>query len=159
MGLRHTGPFQLFRYFGSDSGRENCCFLCRGRIAAVSANGRAFLVPLFSRSPSVPSLRSGPVVHACGRTHYGAHFRPAAPGCLGSGSGNAQRVSRRRANRRLPVCKRAINQRRDRAALGLLQQRRPSPKTGCGSVCSAVRPTHWTSCPLTGPEIGAFCRS
>ena len=36
---------------------------------------------------------------------------------------------------------------------------RPSPKTGCGSVCSAVRPTHWTSCPLTGPEIGAFCRS
>ena len=36
---------------------------------------------------------------------------------------------------------------------------RPSPKTGCGSVCSAVHPTRWTSCPLTGPGTGAFCRS
>ena len=31
---------------------------------------------------------------------------------------------------------------------------KPSPKTGCGSVCSAVHPTRWTSCPLTGPGTG-----
>ena len=33
------------------------------------------------------------------------------------------------------------------------------PKDRLRHVCSAVRPTRWTSCPLTGPEIGAFCRS
>ena len=30
----------------------------------------------------------------------------------------------------------------------------PSPKTGCGSACSAVLPTRWTFCPLTGPGTG-----
>ena len=34
---------------------------------------------------------------------------------------------------------------------------RPSPKTGCGSVCSAVPPTRWISYPLTGLETaGSF---
>ena len=33
------------------------------------------------------------------------------------------------------------------------------PKTGCGSVCSVVRRTRWTSCRLTGPGTGAFSRS
>lgn len=35
----------------------------------------------------------------------------------------------------------------------------PSPKTGCGSVCSAVLPTHWTSCRWIGPGTGAFSQS
>ena len=37
------------------------------------------------------------------------------------------------------------------------ERMRPSPKTGCGSACSAVHPTRWTSCPLTGPGTGVFC--
>ena len=32
------------------------------------------------------------------------------------------------------------------------------PKDRCDSACSAVRPTRWTSCPLTGPGTGASCR-
>lgn len=35
---------------------------------------------------------------------------------------------------------------------------RHSPKTVCGSVCSAVPPTHWTSSLLIEPETAGFCR-
>ena len=35
---------------------------------------------------------------------------------------------------------------------------RPSPKTGCGNVCSAVPPIRWTSYPLTGLEIAGSCQ-
>ncbi len=33
------------------------------------------------------------------------------------------------------------------------------PEDSCGNACSAALPMPWTSCPLTVPATGAFCRS
>ena len=36
---------------------------------------------------------------------------------------------------------------------------KPTRRTGCGNACSAALPMPLTSCPLTDPATGAFCRS
>ena len=68
----------------------------------------------------------------------------------GTGSSRCQRCWRPAAPKALRKSARSSAARRKPTG----RPTRPSPKTGCGSVCSAVLPTRWTSCPLTGPGTG-----